>query len=130
MAWTPGLHGRPMARRSQRRSPPRAGTVARPPDPWRRNAGAIFLAALALRVLYTLSIRNAYFFEHLQTDPLRYHQWAALILDARTPPVALVSTPAAAKGPAALPETVHLRHPCRMLPAVSVDLVRALSQPA
>jgi len=46
----------------------------------------IFAAALAVRVLYLLSIRHAYFFDHLQTDALRYQEWAGLILDAPTPP--------------------------------------------
>lgn len=39
-----------------------------------------------LRVLYVLSIRDAYFFDHLQDEPLRYHQWATLILDAPSAP--------------------------------------------
>jgi len=46
----------------------------------------IFAAALAVRVLYLMSIRHAYCFSHLQTDALRYQQWAGLILDAPTPP--------------------------------------------
>ncbi len=40
----------------------------------------IFVAALALRILYVLSIRDEPFFRQLQTEPLRYHQWASVIL--------------------------------------------------
>ena len=46
----------------------------------------MFAAALAARALYVLSIHSAYFFTHLQTNPLQYHQWATLILDAPVPP--------------------------------------------
>jgi 4-amino-4-deoxy-L-arabinose transferase-like glycosyltransferase len=42
--------------------------------------------ALTVRVLYVLSIRHAYFFDHLQDEPLRYYEWATLILDAPVPP--------------------------------------------
>jgi 4-amino-4-deoxy-L-arabinose transferase-like glycosyltransferase len=53
----------------------------------RRSRGwiLIFAAALTLRLLYVLSIHNAYFFHQLQTEALRYHQWASLILDGRAP---------------------------------------------
>ncbi len=51
-----------------------------------RGDWLIFTAALGLRLLYVLSIHHAYFFEHLQTDALRYQQWATLILDAPVPP--------------------------------------------
>ncbi len=50
------------------------------------GAAAIVAVALVVRVLYVLSIRHAYFFDHLQDEPLRYHEWATLILDAPTPP--------------------------------------------
>ena len=45
----------------------------------------IFTAAFAMRLLYLLSIHHAAFFDHLQTDALRYHEWATLILDAPVP---------------------------------------------
>src|SRR5262245_31092264 len=47
----------------------------------------IFFGALLLRLLYVASIRHTYFFQHLQTEPLRYQRWAALILDAPQPPL-------------------------------------------
>ena len=47
---------------------------------------AVFALGLGLRLLYVLSIRHAYFFDHLQDEPLRYHEWATLILDAPSPP--------------------------------------------
>lgn len=50
-----------------------------------RDAAIVFVGALALRTLYVLSIRSAYFFDHLQTEPLRYQRWAALILSGRWP---------------------------------------------
>src|SRR5262249_7309832 len=46
---------------------------------WRR-AALVFAFALALRALYIVSIRHAFFFEHLQTDPRRYQEWAGAIL--------------------------------------------------
>ena len=60
----------------------RRGGWARPVWPY----GAIFGAALALRFLYVASIHQAYFFQHLQTEPLRYLQWSMLILDRPTLP--------------------------------------------
>jgi tetratricopeptide (TPR) repeat protein len=50
-----------------------------------RPALLIFGAALALRLLYVVSIHNATFFHQLQTEPLHYHQWASLILDGKAP---------------------------------------------
>src|SRR5215468_1717335 len=55
----------------------------------RGSVVAIFVLAAAIRVLYLLSIRDAYFFHRLQTEPLRYYGWAVAIADARgapTPP--------------------------------------------
>ena len=46
---------------------------------------AIFAAALALRAAYLLTIRGAYFFDHLTTEPLRYQGWAQALLDGRAP---------------------------------------------
>ncbi len=56
------------------------------PRTWRASLVAIFVAAATLRLLYLLSIHQAYFFTHLQTEPLRYHRWATLILDSPRPP--------------------------------------------
>src|SRR6266403_1634214 len=50
-----------------------------------RSYGFLFIAALALRLLYVLSIRHTYFFDHLQTEPLRYQRWASLIVEGRAP---------------------------------------------
>lgn len=58
---------------------PRLGSLLRDP------VVLVFVAALLLRLLYVLSIHNAYFFRQLQTEPLRYHQWASLILDGKAP---------------------------------------------
>jgi hypothetical protein len=44
------------------------------------------MGALALRLLYVWSVRHAVFFDHLQTEALRYQEWASLILDAPVPP--------------------------------------------
>jgi hypothetical protein len=60
--------------------------AAAPARGFLRGDLVICAAALAVRLLYLLSIHHAYFFEHLQTEPLRYQQWAALILDAPVPP--------------------------------------------
>ena len=46
---------------------------------------AIFVVALAVRLVYVLSIRDAVFFTHLQTEPLRYDRWAAAILAGHAP---------------------------------------------
>jgi len=50
-----------------------------------RDGALIFAAALALRLLYVLSIHDAAFFRSLQTEPLHYHQWATRILDGPAP---------------------------------------------
>ena len=34
-----------------------------------------------MRALYLVSIRGAWFFEHLTTEPLRYQRWAVALLD-------------------------------------------------
>ena len=47
---------------------------------------AIFAFALVIRVLYVTSIKNAYFFEHLQTEPKNYREWAELILAGNASP--------------------------------------------
>jgi hypothetical protein len=52
-------------------------------ESWRRRLGppfVIFGVALAVRVVYLLSIRNAFFFEHLQTEPQHYDAWATEIV--------------------------------------------------
>jgi len=71
---------------------PRASAPTRPasgPDENPKLDGkalwVVFLVAATLRIAYLLSIRHAYFFEHLQTEPLRYQQWATLILEAKPP---------------------------------------------
>ena len=46
---------------------------------------AIFAAAVVVRLAYVLSIRDAVFFTHLQTEPLRYERWAAAILAGHAP---------------------------------------------
>ncbi len=46
----------------------------------RSAALVIFAAALALRLAYTFSIRGTYFFQHLQVNAERYHDWALAIL--------------------------------------------------
>ena len=45
------------------------------------TAAFIFAVALGLRVAYFLSIHHAAFFDQLQTNAARYHQWATLILN-------------------------------------------------
>jgi hypothetical protein len=40
----------------------------------------VFVGALAFRSLYLASVKDAYFFVHLQTEALRYDEWALLIL--------------------------------------------------
>jgi len=52
---------------------------------WWGAALVVFGVALAVRIAYLLSIRDAYFFARLETEPLRYHQWAVLILAGRPP---------------------------------------------
>jgi len=47
---------------------------------------ATFCVALLVRWLYIDSIRGAAFFEHLQTNALRYRQWAGLIVDGMAAP--------------------------------------------
>jgi tetratricopeptide (TPR) repeat protein len=53
---------------------------------WTRNCWFLFAAALALRLAYVASIRDTYFFDHLQTDALRYLHWARLIVEGRAAP--------------------------------------------
>jgi len=73
---------KPGSRRSRRANP---AAAARGPRGGRWLA--ILAAALLLRLLYVFSIRGAYFFDHLQTEPLRYQEWATLIVDGpQSPP--------------------------------------------
>ncbi|HSN26411.1 MAG TPA: tetratricopeptide repeat protein [Kofleriaceae bacterium] len=51
----------------------------------RRPLVVVLAVALLVRVLYVLSIRHAVFFDHLQTEPLHYDEWARAILDGRAP---------------------------------------------
>jgi hypothetical protein len=51
----------------------------------RRAIVAVVVVAAALRVLHVLSIREAYFFDHLQTERLRYVTWAAAIATGHGP---------------------------------------------
>src|SRR5690348_4932842 len=51
----------------------------------RRAIVAVVVVAAVLRVLYVLSIRDAYFFAHLQTERLRYVRWAAAIVAGHGP---------------------------------------------
>jgi hypothetical protein len=80
------------ARTSRLKSPVRpaaAKTVA-----WSTRAAAFtFLVAFAVRLLYLLSIHNAPFFQHLQTEPLHYHQWASLILEGHAPSAPFEQSP-------------------------------------
>ena len=48
-------------------------------------AGAVAALALLVRTLYLLSIRHAYFFDHLVTEPLRYDAWALEIVRGTAP---------------------------------------------
>jgi 4-amino-4-deoxy-L-arabinose transferase-like glycosyltransferase len=75
-----------MAKSARRRRRRTAEPHATDPQRWGWQVSAVFVAALALRLLYLLSIHRAYFFAHLQTEPLRYHEWATLILDGRHRP--------------------------------------------
>jgi len=61
--------------------PAAADAVARPT----RAVVFVFLGALTVRLLYLLSIHNAAFFHHLQTEPLHYHEWASVILEGHAP---------------------------------------------
>jgi len=72
---------KPSRRRGHTKVVPAASASIRP-----GGLSIIFVAALILRLLYVLSIRDAPFFQHLQTEPQRYDEWAALILGgARAP---------------------------------------------
>jgi 4-amino-4-deoxy-L-arabinose transferase-like glycosyltransferase len=51
----------------------------------RRAWLAVLAGALLVRVLYVLSIRDAVFFEHLQTEPQHYDAWARAILAGDAP---------------------------------------------
>src|SRR5512135_672044 len=46
---------------------------------------AVLTVALLVRTLYLLSIRHAYFFEHLVTEPARYDAWAMDIVRGAAP---------------------------------------------
>lgn len=58
-----------------------------------RGVVFVFMAALAIRLLYLVSIRNAPFFDHLQTEPLHYHQWASAILQGHSPSAPFEQSP-------------------------------------
>jgi hypothetical protein len=62
---------RERTRRSKSHARPAVVAVAR----LTRAAVFVFFGALAVRLLYLLSIHHAPFFHHLQTEPLHYHQW-------------------------------------------------------
>src|SRR2546427_342326 len=73
---------RPPISRSERQKA-QANAVKRS---WTIHFAGVVCAALALRLLYLWSIRRAPFIHDLQTEPLRYHQWARLILDGPVSP--------------------------------------------
>jgi hypothetical protein len=54
---------------------------------------AAFLVAVAVRLLYVLSIHNTPSFRHLQTEPLHYHQWASAILGGHAPTAPFEQSP-------------------------------------
>jgi 4-amino-4-deoxy-L-arabinose transferase-like glycosyltransferase len=76
-------------RRKSHARPAPADAVA-PPT---RAVVFVFFGALAVRLLYLLSIHNAPFFHHLQTEPLHYHEWASLILAGHAPPPPFEQSP-------------------------------------
>src|SRR4051812_19163673 len=45
----------------------------------------VFAAALVVRVLYVISIRDASFVLHLQTEPAHYDEWARAIVAGHAP---------------------------------------------
>jgi hypothetical protein len=57
----------------------------RQPDGW-FSTFALFGVSLSLRLLYVLSVHTAYFFHHLQTEPLHYDEWATAILGGAAAP--------------------------------------------
>jgi tetratricopeptide (TPR) repeat protein len=73
------------ARAQSKRRQPSTPSVARPAPITRW--GLVFGVALAVRLLYVLSIHNAYFFHQLQTEPLHYHEWASAILHGPAAPL-------------------------------------------
>jgi len=50
-----------------------------------RSLLAIFAVALLVRVLYVVSIRHAFFFDHLVTEPAFYDGWARSIVAGQAP---------------------------------------------
>ena len=52
----------------------------------RRLIFGAFVLALLVRLLYVLSIKDCYFFEHLQTEPKHYEEWVRLIQAGNDPP--------------------------------------------
>jgi hypothetical protein len=80
------------ARRSRWNSPARAAAATAVAWPT-RAAVFTFFGAFAVRLLYVLSIHHAPFFQHLQTEPLHYHQWASLILAGRAPSAPFEQSP-------------------------------------
>jgi 4-amino-4-deoxy-L-arabinose transferase-like glycosyltransferase len=77
-----------MAKRKPRRArtPPPRG--AAPTHRTELRTGLIFSVAVLVRLAYLLSIRDAYFFQHPQTEALHYHEWARLILGGSGAPAA------------------------------------------
>jgi tetratricopeptide repeat protein/dolichyl-phosphate-mannose-protein mannosyltransferase len=71
-----------LAKRRNAATTRRVASASSPP--W-VHLGVLSVAALAVRLCYVVSIRHAYFFDHLQTEPLRYQRWATLIVNGRMP---------------------------------------------
>ena len=78
---------KPQRPRPKRRAPSGRAPTTRPAATPLAGWGLVFVVALVLRLLYVLSIHNAYFFHQLQTEPLHYHEWASLILDGPAAPL-------------------------------------------
>jgi hypothetical protein len=72
------------SREAKSRDAPSAAPVSAPASA-RWWLPVVFAVALALRVAYLLSVRDAYFFGHLLTEAGRYHRWAGAILDGLAP---------------------------------------------
>jgi len=69
-------------------SPPANFGAGRDEKPTRldRTLWVAGLVALGVRVTYVATIQGAYFFQHLQTEPQSYEQWAVLIAAGDAPP--------------------------------------------
>ena len=69
-----------------KRVPPADDVKPPPPSAATAQLGfGVFGVALVVRVAYVLSIRHAIFFDHLQTEPQRYDEWAAAIVSGAAP---------------------------------------------